>query len=39
MGDNRCDSSDSRIFGPVPENDLIGRAVVIFWPPKRLHYL
>jgi signal peptidase I len=39
MGDNRCDSSDSRIFGPVPESDLIGRAVVIFWPPKRLHYL
>lgn len=39
MGDNRCDSSDSRVFGPVPENDLVGRAVLLIWPLKRLHYL
>jgi signal peptidase I len=39
MGDNRCDSSDSRMFGPVPEGDLIGRAVVIVWPLSRVHYL
>jgi signal peptidase I len=39
MGDNRCDSSDSRVFGPVPERDLVGRAFVIIWPLGRLHYL
>jgi signal peptidase I len=39
MGDNRCDSSDSRAFGPVPESDIVGRAFVIIWPLGRLHYL
>jgi signal peptidase I len=39
MGDNRCDSADSRAFGPVPESDIIGRAFVIVWPLSRLHYL
>lgn len=36
MGDNRCDSLDSRAFGPVPESDVIGRAFVIIWPLSRL---
>jgi signal peptidase I len=39
MGDNRCDSSDSRIFGPISESSIIGRAFVIVWPLGRLHYL
>lgn len=39
MGDNRCDSADSRAFGPVPESDIVGRAFVIVWPLSRLHYL
>ena len=33
MGDNRTHSVDSRFFGPVPEEDLIGEALVRFWPP------
>ena len=35
MGDNRTRSVDSRFFGPVPEDDLIGEALVRFWPPNR----
>lgn len=36
MGDNRADSDDSRVWGPVPESDLIGSAFFIYWPLSRL---
>jgi signal peptidase I len=39
MGDNRCDSADSRTFGAVPESALIGRAFLIIWPFGRIHWL
>jgi signal peptidase I len=32
MGDNRSHSRDSRIFGPVPQDRIIGRAFVVLWP-------
>ncbi|MGE5604004.1 MAG: signal peptidase I [Nitrososphaerales archaeon] len=32
MGDNRSASRDSRIFGPVPLEELIGRALFRYWP-------
>ena len=32
MGDNRPGSSDSRSFGPIDEDNLVGRAFVVFWP-------
>jgi signal peptidase I len=32
MGDNRSDSVDSRTFGPVPVNDIVGRVVLRIWP-------
>lgn len=32
LGDHRGRSSDSRVFGPVSEDLLIGRAFVIIWP-------
>ena len=35
MGDNRTGSLDSRFFGPVPEDEIIGEALVRFWPPGR----
>ena len=31
LGDNRDDSEDSRFWGPVREEDLIGRAFLIHW--------
>jgi signal peptidase I len=39
MGDNRCNSSDSRVFGPIDEHLVVGRAFVIAWPFDRLSWL
>ena len=33
MGDNRGESQDSRFWGPVPVSWVIGKAVLIYWPP------
>ena len=35
MGDNRGDSSDSRVFGPIPRHLIVGRAFIIVWPLSR----
>jgi len=32
MGDNRSNSNDSRTFGPVHVNDIMGRAWIRYWP-------
>jgi signal peptidase I len=39
MGDNRCDSYDSRAFGPIPESLIIGRAFAIIWPLNRIQLI
>lgn len=36
MGDNRGNSRDSRVFGPVPKENIIGKASISFWPPDRV---
>ncbi|WP_246189667.1 signal peptidase I [Methylacidimicrobium cyclopophantes] len=32
MGDNSPDSQDSRFWGPVPRNDLVGTGLFVYWP-------
>ncbi|WP_204106337.1 MULTISPECIES: signal peptidase I [Spirulina sp. CCY15215] len=36
LGDNRSNSYDSRCWGIVPYEKIIGRAAVRFWPPARM---
>ena len=33
LGDNRNSSSDSHNWGPVPRDDIIGKAWISYWPP------
>jgi signal peptidase I len=39
MGDNRCNSSDSRVFGPIDQHLVVGRAFLLAWPFDRLSWL
>lgn len=36
MGDNRGESADSREWGPVPRQWIIGEAFFTYWPPDRI---
>jgi len=36
MGDNRGMSDDSRFWGPVPRDWIIGQAFATYWPPDRI---
>ncbi len=39
MGDNRNESSDSRSWGNLPREDIVGRPVLRLFPPNRINVL
>jgi len=39
MGDNRNNSEDSRSFGALKKDKIVGQAVLIYWPPQRIRLL
>ena len=36
MGDNRGNSADSRVIGPIAKNLIVGRAFLLVWPIGRI---
>jgi signal peptidase I len=37
MGDNRTNSKDSRVFGPISKSLIVGRAFIRVWPLTSIH--
>ena len=35
LGDNRDNSEDSRFWGPVPRENIVGRAMLVYWSTDR----
>jgi signal peptidase I len=38
LGDNRGQSCDSRKWGSVPRDNIIGKVFFIYWPPNRIGF-
>ena len=36
LGDNRRESCDSRSWGPLSEESIVGEVFAIYWPPQRI---
>lgn len=39
MGDNRFNSTDSRVFGSIEESAIVGRAFILIWPIDRIDWM
>jgi signal peptidase I len=38
MGDNRGQSCDSRVWGAIPRDNIIGEVFAVYWPPQRIGF-
>lgn len=39
LGDNRNVSKDSRSFGPIDDEHVVGKALLCFWPPSKIRLI
>ena len=39
LGDNSASSQDSRYWGFVPLKNILGKALLIYWPPRRIRII
>ena len=39
LGDNSGSSKDSRYWGFVPKDNILGEAMVVYWPPQRIRII
>ncbi|MBI3289955.1 signal peptidase I [Candidatus Microgenomates bacterium] len=39
LGDNRSHSQDSRYFGIIKKGDILGKAWLVYWPPKQFGFV
>jgi signal peptidase I len=39
LGDNSASSQDSRYWGFVPKKNMLGKAILIYWPPQRIRII
>lgn len=39
LGDNSASSQDSRYWGFVPRKNILGKALLIYWPPQRIRII
>lgn len=39
LGDNSASSQDSRYWGFVPKKNILGKALIIYWPPDRIRII
>lgn len=39
LGDNSISSQDSRYWGFVPAKNILGRPILIYWPPQRIRII